>query len=375
MAGRREARIFTSIWNDEAFLALSPREQRMYFFLLSQKDLSFCGVLSLRMRRWARSARDLTAAQVEEDLEGLAQPFRQGLAEASSEEPGRPLVVVDEDTEEVFVRSLIRHDGIWKIPNLLKSAREAATLVESPTILAELLYELRRIPVEESESKQVRAVLAEFIADLEAALGKGSGTPPPKGSGNPSGTPKPNPSRNPSQGKGEGNGSSYRDPRTPETPDPKNSSSPAPPARDTHSAADDVDDETGGDALPGMPSLPDPPKPPQPGSDDDPDWVKFWSGWPKKTGKANARKSWAKSVKKAAPFVIVAGAERYRELVTIERREQRFIKDPATWLNGEHWTDEIDLDQARSRAYGATGTTGHAAYTNPADQSVYDEDL
>lgn len=220
MAGRREARIFTSIWNDEAFLALSPREQRMYFFLLSQRDLSFCGVLSLRMRRWARSARDLTAAQVEEDLEGLAQPFRQGLAEGSSEESGRPLVVVDEDTEEVFVRSLIRHDGIWKIPNLLKSAREAATLVESPTILAELLYELHRIPVEESESKQVRAILGEFIADLEAALGKGSGNPPPKGSGNPSGDPKPNPSAEGSQGKGEGNGSSYRDPHTPGTPDP-----------------------------------------------------------------------------------------------------------------------------------------------------------
>lgn len=216
MAGRREARIFTSIWNDEAFLALSPREQRMYFFLLSQRDLSFCGVLSLRMRRWARSARDLTAAQVEEDLEGLAQPFRQGLAEGSSEESGRPLVVVDEDTEEVFVRSLIRHDGIWKIPNLLKSAREAATLVESPTILAELLYELRRIPVEESESKQVRAILREFIADLEAALGKGSGNPPP----DPSAKGSANPSANGSQGKGEGNGSSYRDPLTPGTPDP-----------------------------------------------------------------------------------------------------------------------------------------------------------
>ena len=189
MAGRKEARIFTSIWNDGTFLALSPREQRMYFFLLSQRDLSFCGVLSLRMRRWARSAQGLTVAQVEEDLEGLARPSQQGFAEGSSQEPGRPLIVVDEDTEEVFVRSLIRHDGIWKIPNLLKAAREAATLVESRTILAELLGELQRLPVEESGSKQVRAILAEFIADLEAALGKGSGNPPPNPSENPSGNP------------------------------------------------------------------------------------------------------------------------------------------------------------------------------------------
>lgn len=210
MAGRKEARIFTSIWNDETFLALSPREQRMYFFLLSQRDLSFCGVLSLRMRRWARSAQGLTVAQVEEDLEGLARPARQGFVEGASEESGRPLIVVDEDTEEVFIRSLIRHDGIWKIPNLLKAAREAATLIESRTIIAELLSELQRLPVEESGSKQVKVILGEFIADLETALGKGSGNPPPNPSDNPSenpsGNPKPNRSGKGSRGDSGGNG-------------------------------------------------------------------------------------------------------------------------------------------------------------------------
>lgn len=133
----------------------------------------------------------------------------------------------------------------------------------------------------------------------------------------------------------------------------KNSSSPAPPERDTDLRTDDESDE-----LPGMPSLPNLPKPPEPGSDNDPEWVKFWSGWPKKTGKAAARKAWAKAVKKAAPFVILAGAERYRALVTLERREQRFIKDPATWLNGEHWTDEIDLNQVQGQS---TGTDGRYA--------------
>lgn len=368
MAGRNEARIFSSIWNDEAFLALSPSEQRMYFFLLSQRDLSFCGVLGLRMRRWARYARGLTAAQVQADLEGLSQPLPQGLSDGSSGEPSRPLIVVDEDTEEVFVRSLIRHDGIWKIPNLLKSAREAATLVESPTILAELLDELRRIPVEESESKHVRVVLADFIADLERALGKGSGNPPPKGSANPSGDPKSDSLAEGSQGIGEGNGSSKRDPHTPGTLHPKNSPSAASPPSDTDEA-----DDAGSGELPGMPSSPKVPKPPQPGSDEDPDWVKFWTGWPKKVSKPAARKAWTKAVKKAAPFVIIAGSERYRELVTLERREQRFIRDPATWLNGEQWTDEINLDQIRARAYAPTGT--HGPYRNPDDQSVYDEDL
>ncbi|MFF5261312.1 hypothetical protein ACFY4C_20410 [Actinomadura viridis] len=193
MAGRKEARIFASIWNDEVFLALTPREQRLYFFLLSQKDLSYCGVISLRMRRWARSAEGLTAAQVEEDLKALSRPFQRSSADGDPVEPSRPLIVVDEDTEEVFVRSLIRLDGIWTMPNVLKAAREAATLVESPTILAELLEELRRIPVHESQSRQVKVILAEFIADLERSLGKGSGTPPPKGFADPSENSKPNP--------------------------------------------------------------------------------------------------------------------------------------------------------------------------------------
>lgn len=375
MAGRNEARVFSSIWNDEAFLALSPSEQRMYFFLLSQRDLSFCGVLGLRMRRWARSAKGLTAAQVEEDLEGLAQPFQQGFSDGSSGEPGRPLIVVDEDTEEVFIRSLIRHDGIWKIPNLLKSAREAATLVESRTILAELLEELRRIPVEESESKHVKAIMADFIGDLERSLDKGSGNPPPKGSANPSAKGSGNSCGEGSQGIGEGNGSSERDPHTPGTLHPKNSSSPASPASETDGSATDADAEHDSGELPGMPSPPIQPKPPQPGSDDDPDWVKFWTGWPKKVGKPAARKAWAKSVKKAAPFVIIAGAERYRELVRFERREQRFIKDPATWLNGEHWTDEVNDRLEALRRGAATGTDGHRPYSNPNDQSVYDEDF
>ncbi|OLT13056.1 hypothetical protein BJF79_03925 [Actinomadura sp. CNU-125] len=186
MAGRKEARIFASIWRDKTFLERSAREQRMYLFLLSQPDLSFCGVISLRMRRWARSAVDLTAAQVQEDLEGLAKTGPTGEAE---EEGKRPLIVVDEDTEEVLLRSFIRRDRVWKSPNLLKSAREAATLVESPKILAELLAELHRLPVAESNSSEARQVLRAFITDIEARLGVERGTPP-KGSS----APKPNPS-------------------------------------------------------------------------------------------------------------------------------------------------------------------------------------
>ena len=74
---RSEARIFTSIWKDEDFLALPPSAQRLYMFLLSQDDLTYCGVMPLRERRWASKAAGLTACRHRADLkalEGTAYP-------------------------------------------------------------------------------------------------------------------------------------------------------------------------------------------------------------------------------------------------------------------------------------------------------------
>src|SRR6185503_5407043 len=96
---RSEARIFTSIWEDDDFTILPPSAQRMYLFRVSQPDLSYCGVISLRERRWSKSARGMTVDEVRANLELLSQELHGGAA---------PMIVVDEDTEEVFVRSLIR---------------------------------------------------------------------------------------------------------------------------------------------------------------------------------------------------------------------------------------------------------------------------
>jgi hypothetical protein len=224
MASRSEARIFASIWKDAAFVNLPRSAQGTYFFLLSQPDLSYCGVLSLRERRWVGKANGLTLEQLREDLDVLAnatpEPFGEGFGEGFPEGAPGPFIVIDEESGELLVRSLIRHDGIWKQPNLLKAAREAADLVESPVIRAVLLEELRRIPVGESSSSHVRAVMTDFIDDLQKGLPKGSGNPPPKGSANPSGHPSDDPSLDPSQGKGGCNGGQLRVPPTPETPSP-----------------------------------------------------------------------------------------------------------------------------------------------------------
>ena len=157
---RTEARIFTSVWKDPHFAGIDQGAQWLYFFLLSQDDLTYSGVMPLRARRWVPKAAGLTVAEIESALKAL---------EASP----RRFVITDEDTGELLVRSLLRRDGIWKQPNLLKLARESAEQLESPRLRAALLEELRRLPLDETPSEQVKTLVADFIQDLE------QGTPHP----------------------------------------------------------------------------------------------------------------------------------------------------------------------------------------------------
>lgn len=76
----------------------------------------------------------------------------------------------------------------------------------------------------------------------------------------------------------------------------------------------------------------------EPGSDDDPDWIRFWDTYPLKKSKDGARKSWRSAVKRAPAAVIVAGAERYRD---DPGRKPEFTKHPTTWLNQGCWDDEL----------------------------------
>lgn len=64
---------------------------------------------------------------------------------------------------------------------------------------------------------------------------------------------------------------------------------------------------------------------------------RFWSVYPLKKAKGNAKKAWLKATSKTDAETIIKGAEAYAE----EKRgtEPRFIKHPATWLNAESWLD------------------------------------
>jgi hypothetical protein len=186
---RTEARVFNTIWKDPHFISLPGGAQRLYLFLLSQDDLSYCGRLILRQSGWARKCSDLTVADIERDLkwlEGTDHPT----AYPDPESAPTPLAVIDYDTGELLIRSLLRRDGIWRQPNLLKLARESAESVDSRRIRGVLLAELRRLPLDETGSEQVKTLVADFIADLEKGEPYPTAYPPPY--------PPDDPSRDPS---------------------------------------------------------------------------------------------------------------------------------------------------------------------------------
>lgn len=63
----------------------------------------------------------------------------------------------------------------------------------------------------------------------------------------------------------------------------------------------------------------------------------FWTTYPRKTDKANARKAWDKALRTTEGRVIIAAAAAY----AATKPEPKFTAHPTTWLNGERWDDEL----------------------------------
>jgi hypothetical protein len=190
---RDHARLFIRIWSDDEFTAMTESAQRAYMMLVSQAGVNWAGVLDFRPRRWTQLAADTTAESLDKALRELA---------------AARFIAIDEDHEEVLVRSYMRNDEVYKQPNLLKNALAAVKHVQSRTLRDMLADELLKlvplIPVDRRDLTTNR----EGVAAVAALLApKGSGNP----STNPSGNPKTEPfdepfKEGPGVGEGEGVG-------------------------------------------------------------------------------------------------------------------------------------------------------------------------
>ncbi|WP_326950239.1 hypothetical protein OG439_16515 [Amycolatopsis sp. NBC_01307] len=229
---RDHARIDLQIWNDDDFRALSVVAKLLYVQLFSQARLTYAGVLDLAVKRWSRPHPDLDLAEIRAAL---------------SELDAARFVVIDQDTEELLVRSFIRNDELYKQPNVLRGALRVAFEIESPILRAALAAELRRLPVEVTGPAPI--VAAEALEagahapppEVKAAMSvRGSARPPAparppaepaKASANPSAIPSPNP---------QGEGSGEQEPGEPSLPlrsKKVGSPAPAPVARVARSAS------------------------------------------------------------------------------------------------------------------------------------------
>ena len=175
--------IVVTIWDDPDWRLLSAGAQWTYFMLLTQKDLTAAGTMSYNPRKWAKGCDALSEAHVERCVYEL-QDHR--------------FVYLDEDTDEVLIRTYVRNDGIWKQPNMIRSACKSAVLVSSPLLRAALAFELARMPKSQNEPA------AKAVADSLAVLAPG-GVPEtaPEPFPNPSVNPSVNPSTAPELGESE----------------------------------------------------------------------------------------------------------------------------------------------------------------------------
>jgi len=150
---RSEARWHTSAWTDDGFITLPASAQRFYFLLVSQPGISLLGVQALTPARWAHMAPDTTVDDVENALVELE---------------GRRFVVVDQDTQEVLVRSFIRHDGVWKSPRTRVAAMNQRAAIVSKSILAAVDVEIQRLEDGSEEEKPQIDTLSDTPADSVA---------------------------------------------------------------------------------------------------------------------------------------------------------------------------------------------------------------
>src|SRR5574343_1375842 len=74
----------------------------------------------------------------------------------------------------------------------------------------------------------------------------------------------------------------------------------------------------------------------------------FWTLYPKRVARKDAVKAWTRMTLADRVDALVALVDWRR--VWLARGEMEYVPHPATWLNGERWTDELPVDCAPRHA-------------------------
>lgn len=143
---RNYAQVKVSVWQDDDFRALPVEAQHLYFLLLTAPTLNLAGVTDWRPNRTATLASGWTPEQVERAAEILAD---------------RRYIVVDPGTEEVLIRTLVKHDGILRNPKTAAGMVSAWTATYSRTIRQAIAAEVDALS--DGVSDSVKSVIAPVL--------------------------------------------------------------------------------------------------------------------------------------------------------------------------------------------------------------------
>lgn len=124
---RDHARVNVTIWGDPNFRRLPPAAQHLYLLLWTSPELTYCGTHDWRPARITGRAEGWTRQDVEAAAACLA---------------ARHFLVIDEEREEVLIRSWIRWDGLMKQPRMAISCVTAYAAVASDDLKAVIVHQL-----------------------------------------------------------------------------------------------------------------------------------------------------------------------------------------------------------------------------------------
>jgi len=153
---RDRANIRIDIWADQEWRDLSVGAQHLYLLLLSHPTLSYAGVADWKPGRLAAMSDGTTREQI---------------IEAAAELQKNLFIVVDEESEEVLIRSFIKHDGLIKQPKLVVSMMNAYAAIASRLIREVLAFEVQKLRKAEPtlkiwEAKQAQTLLRAKGTDI-----------------------------------------------------------------------------------------------------------------------------------------------------------------------------------------------------------------
>ena len=128
---RDRANLRTDMISDDDYRKLTRDEQWLYAsVLLIHPTLSYAGVADWRPGRLAAIAAGTTSDDIRRIGQGLQEKY---------------FIYIDEDTEEVFIRSFVKHDGLLKQYRLPISMANDYAGISSQKIREFFIHELKKI--------------------------------------------------------------------------------------------------------------------------------------------------------------------------------------------------------------------------------------